>query len=497
MKNTASFRHIGIGLAITTATLSGCTQLAVEHIEPGSEIPKVGAPYFLPFTQYEITATRRVNACNSNATQAPPVAVDVSINAKEARDPRREYVIDIASLRSFFKTTDLTIDYHPNGALKSINATATDQTGAALTSVFKSVGKLVSVAGFGLMSGGGTPPQPPCTTTTETNFRNKDTLEQRVKVLTRNITRSTANIERLTAIAAAKGDHWSDRDRDEMVNAIDTLYRDQEELGDTNEALKATLKALTVEYKTVWPPDGETFISDQTIIPDLTDAQIRKWFNVSDEERAQIVAGSKVWAVIRGANGNTPIARTSPCAPGSCPEDSIKGLKYRFPVPGEILACDTKGCADGEVLSSRSGLINQLGYVYTLPLNNYLFMDQTITASFSESGQPTSLGATSSAAAVTAASTFGGLVDEVVAYRQANKPKTELEKIQEETALLTAKAELAAAQKALNPPPPDNEAQSKAAAAFQADASVLDAELAYIKADAALREAKDELSKLP
>jgi hypothetical protein len=63
--------------------------------------------------------------------------------------------------------------------------------------------------------------------------------------------------------------------------------------------------------------------------------------------------------------------------------------------------------------------------------------------------------------------------------------------VKAETDLLKAEAELATARKALEPPKADpSEEQKKKTAAFAADTALLDAELANIKARAALEEAQ-------
>jgi len=163
-------------------------------------------------------------------------------------------------------------------------------------------------------------------------------------------------------------------------------------------------------------------------------------------------------------------------------------------VPGELLLCATKSCEGTPAIATVAGQVSQLGPVFALPLKNYPFMKQSIEATFNEAGQPTKLGYRDEAAAAEgAAGVFGTLVDEVAKVREARKPKTELEKLREETELLKARQELAAAKKALDPPKFD--AQADAVAAFTADTSVLQAELAKLQAEAALAAAQAQAKK--
>jgi hypothetical protein len=161
-------------------------------------------------------------------------------------------------------------------------------------------------------------------------------------------------------------------------------------------------------------------------------------------------------------------------------------------MPGTLRACSNSSCTGEDVeLFSDTGMFSQLGPIMTLPLRNYPFMTQTVVLTMNEAGQPTKIGYKSEAGAEKAMDAANTFVDEFGKVRQAKKPKSELDLIKEETALLEAKAKLAAAKTALYPNP--NVSQATATAALKADTALLEAELAKLKAQAAL----DEARKLP
>lgn len=203
-----TLRSAKLAVAISMLVLlAGCTSLDAVHVKPmaGSDaaiIPPAGAPYTLPFTQYEITVKRRLAACEaeledpallrdlsvelqslrdrkvraasadnsllleqkflrglsdsdltiSQSRKVPDlvVAVAATIKKEDVPDPARQYVIDMDSLQSFFTKTNMVIDYHDNGMLKGINAEAESQVGPMLASMAKAAGGiLVSAASSG------------------------------------------------------------------------------------------------------------------------------------------------------------------------------------------------------------------------------------------------------------------------------------------------------------------------------------------------------------
>lgn len=190
---TPRIAKLAVGLGALTF-VCGCTSLDAVHVKPSPilgevVIPPAGAPYTLPFTQYEITIKRRLIACEaelddprvlqdlstemqslrdrrttisadtsfamgglsdadliiSQPLKVPDlvIAVAASIKKQDIPDPARQYVIDMDSLQSFFTKTNLVVDYYENGMLKGINAEAESQVGPMLASMSKAIGGIV------------------------------------------------------------------------------------------------------------------------------------------------------------------------------------------------------------------------------------------------------------------------------------------------------------------------------------------------------------------
>lgn len=495
------WRYVTAVLALGSALLAGCsTQLQAVRVVDPENIPREGAPYNLTFTQYDLVVTRRLVGCwkklpngeNSKEGQIT-VAIDVAATRKETRDPKRDYVIDFAQLRSFFKTSDITIEYHANGALKSVNATVADQTGSFFSSLATNLGKVVTVAGGGLLALAD-PNQPMCKKEALDALAAIKQLKAEVDVAAQDSEALTVDIERLTKMAQAMGRAWSKEERAELKDRINRLYVAQKKLKDSSDALAAQLKKVTlVSDKVTWPQDGETRETVAPLAKPLTEEELLQWALKGAVTAETVKGNTGIWVNLIGT---TAIGKTKPCTTAACADDSPVGLKYRMPVPGALLICSSATCstvAQADIKLVEEAAVSQLGPIMTLPLKNYPFMDQTIAATFNEAGQPTKLGFKQTPNLEKALDTLGVMAGEVSKYRAANQPKSELDTIKDETALLKAKADLASAQAALAPP--KFSAQADSVALLTADTSLLKAQVAKLEAEAALAKAMQQTEK--
>lgn len=479
--------HVGIFLA-GLGLLQGCTHLDAVRVDSG-KMKVEGAPYNLTFTQYDFTVKRRLTSCfdapDDPVDKKPNMTITTTVEAtrKEARDPSREYVIDFEALRSFFKTTDIAVEYYDNGALKSVNASVTDKTGEFLKSTFTAAAKvaLLGTGAGGLAANACLPGVP------EQVAAAADS-EKKVKAMTAALTRQTELLEKLHAVAVALGPTRNPNERREFADQVRAVYAAKADLEREQKVLAAALKKLTIVSNETWPKDGGKF-EDQLVAP-LTTAQIRDWGSLSLAGVGKLAAETGVWVSIAA---DSPSAKKVICSGVLCtdttPAENAKGLKYRLAKPGTLRACSNKTCtgSDAELFSDK-GLFSQLGPVMSLPLRNYPFMSQTVVLTMNEAGQPTKVGYKSEAGAEKAMDVVNSFVDEYGKVRQAKKPKSELDLVKDETALLEAKAKLAAAKAALEDKP--NAAQTSATDALKADTALLEAQLAKLKAEAALEAAR-------
>lgn len=472
-------------LLMAAGVLGGCVQLKAVRVGSAPEVPTEGVPYNLTFTQYVVSATHRVRACQKDGKPELDLVTAVSATRKEVRDPKRDYIIDFAALRNVFKTTDIAVEYHENGALKSVNASVEDKTAQVLTGVFQAVGKL-AVAGAALAV------KPTCKPATVQAVQAVTVGEAKLQQAQRALTGATQRVEHLTLVGATLGRGWDAAGRQELVTAINALYSAKGAVETAEAELTAALEKVTIKGNAVWPPHGELFDSDQPIIPPLTLVQVQAWGAGASGSLQKLADTTAVYPRLRAA---TSIGRAQPCDDEKCSDDRVTGLKYRMPAPGRLMLCSTAACdpkAD-VVHGYEEGLVSQLGPVLALPLRNYPFMQQSVEAVFNNAGQPLKLGYKSEGGSEKLTDVLGTVVDEAIKVRAARKPKTELDLVKEETELLVAKTELAVAKKKLAPAA--NEQQAAATDTLKADTALLEAELAKLRAEVALNTARAELAK--
>lgn len=475
-----------LALAISMVATSCATDLDAVRVREGKSLPIAGAPYNLSFTQYDVVVTRRVAGCfatDETGTELPSlvIAMDAKISRKEEKDPTRHYVIDLLSLQDAWKISNIEVEYHENGTLKSLNASAEDRSAQVLSSVVTSLGKIVtaSAAAAGRGASG-------CTVATQAHLDAIKPLEKEIKARTERLDRQTKKLETMTAIAAAMGDAWGVSERKQFANQIGAMHKERTELSDKQDELVDHLAHLSKVSKFTWPGDGSTHASTASLIPDLTEEEIIKWGGVKKPENVQ--AETRVFAKLEAMS---PYPAPDKCNP-SCADDAVRGVKYRMPAPGRLLICTTLACAGKDVVARDEGPVSQLGHVFSLPLHSPMFSKKVVVANFNNAGQPTKLGVKSEvASAEIAATAIGGMLDTALLTR-GKVVTTELERVQQQTALLKAQAELAAAKKALEPPTHTD--ATDATAAFAADTALLNAQLANLKARAALAEAMSQVT---
>jgi hypothetical protein len=494
-------------VAIGAITLSGCsTQLQAVRVTDAAAMPREGAPYNLSFTQYDLVITRRLVACfeklpdGKNGRPQMTIATEVAATRNEVRDPKRDYVIDFSQLRSFFKTTDVSIEYHDNGTLKAVNAKVEDQTGPFLTGLITSVGKAITVAGGGLLAMTEPPVVPPsCSRKALDALAGVKNYKATLDLATKNLQLAKDEVERLTRLAQAIGRGWTDGDRAQLQRRVAEMYAASAAQELATDQLAKALASVTVTTKRTWPEDGEVRrkavkLLDALKLKELKLDDHNPWVDSTPAPNAQSVIGNnEVWINLFAS---TKIGETAACTQATCADDVPVGLKYRMPVPGALLLCSSGSCAelaDADVHKVQERAISQLGPVMTLPLKNYPFMNQSIVATFNEAGMPTKLGFTQTPSPDKAAGVLGSLADEVSRQRKDRQPKSELDTLKDETALLKAKADLAAAQAALQPP--KLAAQADSLAILNADTALLKAQVAKLEAEAALAKALAQVEK--
>lgn len=473
MKKNRIIGHIIVCTLVSIA--SACAELNAVRIHGEKDNKTAGAPYYLTFTQFEIDVTRRVLSCS------PEVRVGVSAEIKraEVRDPQRQYVIDFDALDSFFKKTNLALEYYEDGTLKSVNASAEDRTGEFIVNVVTTAGKVVAVAAGALPTRlGPARAGPICDDGVKNNIDNLAEANKNIKDNTKKVNNLVADVETLKAALSVLGRAQDPGIAKELSNKIRELRTAQTELEAARETLSQILNGITETYTVTWPENGEQFgVAIIGTVPDLSADAMKKWFKVSDPDFSN---ETKVYLQL---SSNSSASRTKPCG-DDCEDDTASGLKYRFGVPGTLKVCTTRACAPDDVLVEDSGMVSQLGFVHVLPLKSGMFSSNSISATFTEAGRPSTLGLGAEAASDKAGTTITGVVDQVIAVREKTVT-TNADRIQTKIDELKLQKELADAKAALKPAV--NVAETEATVASTAKKDLYEALLAEFKAREALK----------
>jgi len=482
-------------LVTAAAALSACTTTELKSVRVAKDqVPlKTGALYNLTFTQYKLVVTRRAKC---TPTEQPGdkrhyFGVDFSVvaSSSEVPDPLRYYVLDMESPQGFFKSTDVSVSYHENGAIKSINATAEDKTGEFIGATAKALSKLAA-AGAWMKSAEQNAIE--CDQKILARLLTVESLAASIKKSTARVESLTKRLTEQTAVGTALGQGWNEASRKVVAKTMVELQQEVDQLESVKEQLKMALATLSHTETVHWPVHGEMFSSgDNPSINALTAQQIAKWSDPAADAKPDpkpyenLAKATALYFMIEPIS---PIARKAPLVINGdkFDDDTPDGFKYRMPAQGQLKLCIDSDCAI-PVAQADPGKFSQLGHVYTLPLKSAFLSNKTIAATFSEQGIPLTLGVKSSAASDKAGTLLGEVAD-LAATVHKTKSEKQLNDLQAKTKILTAQKEYDNALKALLPPGDTSVADKTAQ--FKSDTALMEAEVANISAHKALEEAR-------
>jgi hypothetical protein len=479
-------------LALAALT-SGCSHnLVVEPLNTAK--PQSGAIYVLPFTQYTVTMTWRVADCSG---PQPKVALKVEAVSGTADDAAQAYVIDPASLQTLTSIGTFNAKWQDgSNALASINAAAVDRSGAIIGNVVTTIAKLAPLT-FGMPPVPGRPPPvnappppppPVCTPAVIAALAASKAAKAQVDVLADQINAVTAEIARLGAKAITMGAALDDATKKALSAQIDRLAALQQKQATASDHLAGALKVITSVRIEVWPLDSAAVAGGPY---GVDRAALARWFTGSANYEPPQVALQLERVGSFGQDPSAPLA-------GSATVTGKRGLRYRVPARGRLVACSTpapggplgspcSSAAGDIVLSKVEGPVAQLGYVGILEVRNRTFGSTSFSGEFTPLMAPKSVayeqkaapaeGAT--AAMANAASTLAPVFD----------PTT---RVNADTAYLEAVKKRRDATSALQPAADDPNGVAKAT--LDADTSLLDAQIANARARVTLAELQAKLS---
>ena len=435
-----------------------------------------------------------------------PVTFDVEINAQAVplvlADTQQAYAIDFNGMQNDLKGSDYTIESYPNGTLKSINVTIDDQTGDVVKGVIGGAAKLAAGIGgfpFPSIQAGAQPKivpykewkgvladsRPLCNADVRLKLLQRAVL---VAKLEADADVALATQKRLTKLGEAEVEAQAARDK------VAAKLKDLPEGDASKPKLEATLKLVEAALKkaskaVVDAKEAQGEASEAAANTAARFAAVRKALTVTTMTTVAPVPAAKDYPLLGedeamhswldkrlkrscapGDNNCTQMlpevplalaasAALSPVMTGSGPakpSENEKGIWYRQPLKSNLYVCIQGNClANGSFSAPPSRVVlaspvdvPQFGPLAFLLLENKAFQNNTIAASFAESGALTKLTYKTNASAAKAAEVFESSADTVMKFKAA-KQNQGAAKATAEASELEARKKLVDAQLAL------------------------------------------------
>lgn len=452
--------------------VGGCSHsLAVKP--HGLKDGEAGATYVLPYSKWDMTATWRVASCDKDN---PKLALKVDLVQGSADDGAHAYTIDPASLQTLTSIGAFTAKYREGtNMLESVSVTAEDRTAEIIGNVVTGFAKLAPLA---LAPGAAAN-----TACTPSALAALELVNDRKPVLDRlnaQIAASTAEIARLTAKSLTMGTAIDDSTKAALGAEIDKLADLQKQQKAVAGVLDEALKKISYTRKIEWP-DTSAVVKGGPY--GIDGSVLAKWFVSAPRPSDIPVVHLQLERV--GSFGKDPTADDFSSATVS----GTRGLRYRIPARGRLVACTVAPCASadvGSVVAVSEGPVAQLGYVNVLEVRNRTFGSTTFSASFTPLAGLANVGYEQKAAPLEGASsafassagTIGELFDPLARLKADADYLEELKRKRDASA-------------ALEPAPEDPNAEAKAA--LDADTSLLTAQAVNLEAQIKLAELRAKL----
>lgn len=461
---------------LCVSTVACTTSLEVKAVNLTTPGSRVGIPWPLPYTTYDIEITRQVAECGETLTAMVKAEVKATV---ATADPNQLFVLNNNSLSNPFRTSEVKVEYAAgSGAPISFNAVAEDRTGPVVANVLATAVKLVSVAAA---SGGTGETKIEACSAAVLDARKKILeLTPTVKAAATLVETNTAGLKAVTDKIASLGANVDDATKARLSKAYDDLALAVQDLATKKAALDKELKVVTYVTTVRWPGDGDK----GTGLDEIPEAVFRKWGNVDDQEAREKFA---VHFSLTGLNAAArDLGKRDVVAPRL-------GVPYRVPQRGELKICSGGVCSDAnQPITQQTGDVLQLGYIYYLPCESRPFSSVSCAFTMTESGQLKSMGtAQKTATAEGLTGTMKDVVSQLDGARQA-AAGAETAKLKAQTDALKARAEYEAAVLALRPNPAQPEKDETAM--LRASSELLAARKAEIDARLALEEAMARLN---
>lgn len=461
-----------------------------------------------PPTEEERDAFENFINENAKTRSAPTLFLDVSMKAQAIPfiipDEDHVYSIQYSGMQELLKGTNFSVENFPNGTLKSINITLDDQTGSIVQSSISGLAKLAaSSAGFPIPTGnfhsGELKPnltrysiwikkiqneKALCNASTLLKVAQRDALTADVQG------KAKIALELSELIAQLEKDVESEiKLKDQNQKDLDSMSADDPKrtaLSTTIENIKATIKSKQTNIDTqkksqVAAIESSNKASTQLDVlrKKLTVTSVTTFHPSYAENHVPLLGAEEslsAWLDREKVqefclmddnicNDNWPgdtaskLNADAAIYPSFTKLHNIKAptnnsIVYRQPIKSSLIICKENACLDSvnhliaepqNILLSSSVDIPQFGVLASLPLKNTSFQNNSLSASFTESGALTKLTYTTNAVASKATETLSSSAETFMKFKEA-KSKEGKAKLDNSAAEVDARTKLLEAQ---------------------------------------------------
>lgn len=438
--------------------ISGCST-TLESSPLMSNGKREGIAYVLPFTQWTITSTWRLDYCPDpddltlKDGKDAAIALKVEAVAQSEDDGKLAFIVNPQDLQSLTSITTFGVRWHEGrNTLAAINVSGEDRSAQIVGNVAKTAVKVFSLTA-GSPTGSVLAPSSARAATVlcqENAAKALDAAEKAKAVLQVRksaLKKANADLVAIAKKADAVGDAIDDSTKLALSTAFDAVVKASLALEGAEEDLIEATKKISFSRVDRWPQDGDTFSGGPIRIePAKVAAWLQSGLNASSDSGPSVI----YLQIERTGNfGRKPdIADRRPRSPGTSPSvdtsnrtieergdppyvtpaESSKGLRYRVPAKGVLVVCSKSPCSliDQEsYVASFEGPIAQLGYVNVLPFRTRSFGSNAFTAEMNIDGSLKSVGYEQKVAPAEAAT--GAIADTTAQVAAALDPTARLQ----------------------------------------------------------------------
>ena len=470
--------------------------------------PREGVGYVLPYTQWAMTVAWRLDYCpdpahpTANDGRDAQLAVKVEAIAGSADDGDLSFILNPQDLQTLTSVTTFGAKWHDGrNMLSSINMTVEDRSAQIIGNLVKTAVKVIPLAaGLPAPPGGAASATLFCSAASAQALADAASAEAGLKVRTGALQAATKALSALQKKVAAMGDAVDDPTKAALSAALDASVKAQAAQTQAEEELAEALEAITFTRTQSWPQGGNEFSGGPISVDPK---KVAEWIPALN---GQPIERSSVYLQIErvGSFGRSPehrdrrtpppggalrpdpanpVAATQGSDPYRVPPASSRGLRYRMPASGTLLACTDSPCGgDGpSVIATFPGPVVQLGYVNVLPFRSGAFGTNSMSAEFNADGSLKSVGYEQRAAPLEgatgaladAADQLSGVLDPSARLNRGNAYLEALKKRRDDLEALAA---------------PKVDAVADETTALGAETTLLNARLARLKVEIAYEE---------